>query len=257
MIRHFSLPDGRTLAWRESGSGAPLLLLHGWGSASAVFDGLIEQLPGYRLLAPDLPGHGASCPAPAFELAALASDLLLWIDHLALERVALLGWSLGGLLALHLAAMPQGRVSRLILLASTPRFTMSDDWPHGLPDAAVRALGRDYRRDPQATLDRFHRLQFQGESLVPERATPEPEASSALAGLELLRRVDLRPLLPAIALPALVIHGERDAIIPVGAGRFLAATLPEAQLCELAGSSHAPLLSTAEAVAAALRAFLR
>lgn len=259
-MRHLLLPDGRTLVWRESGSGPPLVLLHGWGSSSTVFSGLSEQLPGRRLLALDLPGFGASSAAPSFVLDAICADLEAWSTHLGLTDVALLGWSLGGILALQLASRAKVRLSRLLLIATTPRFVCGDDWPYGLPDAAVRALGRDFRRDPAATLAHFHAQQFRGDegdrAGCDHPSLPLPDVAAALDGLETLRHADLRPLLPALALPALVVHGSRDAIIPVGAGRFLAANLPQGELCEIAGCGHAPFLSAPEQVGAALRAVL-
>lgn len=259
-MNHMLLPDGRSLAWRESGSGPPLVLLHGWGSSSAVFSGLSEQLPGQRLLALDLPGYGASSAAPSFALDAICADLEDWFAHLGLAGVALLGWSLGGMLAVQLAARAKVQLSRLLLIATTPRFVCGDDWPHGLPDAAVRALGRDFRRHPAATLAHFHAQQFRGDAAGAYHgdhlSLPLPDVAAALDGLETLRQADLRPLLPALALPALVVHGSRDAIIPVGAGHFLVANLPQGELCEIAGCGHAPFLSAPEEVGAALRAVL-
>lgn len=250
------LPDGRNFAWRASGSGKPLVLIHGWGNSAAIFAELMTQLPGCHCLAPDLPGYGASSPAARVDLAALADDFISWFDALGLEAVNLLGWSLGGMLAQQLAARFPQRIERLILVAATPRFVSTPDWQHGLADSAVRALARDFKRAPAPTLENFWRLQFSGEETVPSPLLPEVELATALGGLELLRQVDLRQELCKITMPTLVLHGSKDVIIPVAAGRFLAATLPQALLHEVSGCGHAPFLSAADPVSVAIRQFL-
>lgn len=251
-----TLPDGRKFAWRASGSGAPLILIHGWGSCAAIFAELMEHLPAYHCLSPDLPGYGDSAAAPHVDLDPLADDFLAWFDLLGLESVTLLGWSLGGILVQHLALRFPARVDRLILIASTPRFVTAADWPHGLADAAVRVLARDFKRAPALTLENFRRLQFQGEDSLPTAALAEVEPATALGGLELLRQVDLRAQLSAITQPTLVLHGSEDVIIPIGAGRYLAEKIPHALFHEVQGGGHAPFCSDVAQVSAALGHFL-
>ena len=255
-MKHLLLPDGRNFAWQASGSGAPLILIHGWGSSAALFSELMSQLPGCHCLAPDLPGYGASTAATKVDLAALADDFIRWFDALGLERVTLLGWSLGGMLAQELAARFPARIERLVLVATTPRFVSAPDWQHGLADSAVRALARDFKRAPIPTLAHFWRLQFSGEGSIPSPRLPQVEPATALGGLELLRQVDLRNQLSEITMPALVLHGSHDVIIPVAAGRFLAATLPQAFLHEVNDGGHTPFLSATVPVSAAIRRFL-
>jgi pimeloyl-[acyl-carrier protein] methyl ester esterase len=255
-MKSFLLPDGRTFAWQASGSGAPLVLIHGWGNSAALFSELMSQLPDCHSLAPDLPGYGASTAATRVDLADLADDFIHWFDTLGLETVTLLGWSLGGMLAQLLAARFPQRIARLILVATTPHFVTTPDWPHGLADSAVRALARDYKRAPIPTLESFWSLQFQGENSLPAPLLPQVELATALGGLELLRQVDLRHQLSAITMPTLVLHGNHDVIIPVAAGRFLAATLPQARFHEVHNCGHAPFCSAPAPVSAAIRQFL-
>jgi len=250
------LSDGRTFAWRESGSGAPVVLIHGWGSSAEIFNGLMRQLPDCRCLAPDLPGYGASTAAATLDLAALSEDLLHWCDALGLKKVTLLGWSLGGMIAQELAARFAQRFERLILFATTPRFVATSDWPHGLTDTAVRALARDFKRAPAPTLANFWSLQFQGECPPPSPLQVDVETATALGGLEQLRRSDLRHQLAAITLPTLVLHGSADIIIPIGAGRFLADAIPQAHFHEFCGYGHAPFYRAATPVSVVIRDFL-
>ena len=250
------LADGRTFTWRTSGSGATLVLIHGWGSSAAIFDEVMSRLPGCHCLAPDLPGYGASSATATIDLAALAEDYIDWLDALGLEKVTLLGWSLGGMIAQELAARSPQRIERLILLSTTPCFVSTPDWPHGLTDTTVRALARDFKRSPTPTLANFWSLQFQGECPPPPPLRVDVETATALGGLELLRRVDLRNKLSAITLPTLVLHGSADIIIPIGAGRFLSDALPQAHFHEFSGCGHALFYRAAAPVSAVIRNFL-
>lgn len=255
-MKRLLLPDGRTFAWRTSGRGAPLVLIHGWGSSTAIFDELMSRLPDCHCHAPDLPGYGASTAAATIDLVALVKDLIDWFDALGLEKVTLLGWSLGGMIAQELAARFPQRVERLILLATTPCFVSTPDWPHGLTDTTVRALARDFKRAPTPTLANFWSLQFQGECPPPSPLRVDVETATALGGLELLRQVDLRCHLSAITLPTLVLHGCADVIIPIGAGRFLSDALPQAHFHEFSGCGHAPFYRAAAPVSVVIRDFL-
>lgn len=269
----FELPSGLRVTYADRGLGPALVLVHGWSFGAGVLDALPpELLAGRRALAPDLRGHGASragigavaATAP-FALGDLADDLVGLLEGLRLEDATLVGWSLGGQVAL--AALPRlrPRVARLVLVSTTPRFTLGDDWPHGLPAASLEALARRVRRDPARAVDRFFEGMFVDGELGPatrslatalRAAVPPPDAGAALAGLDVLAATDLRPVLPRVDLPTLVVHGERDPICPAGAGRALAEAIPGAGLALLAGAGHAPFLSRPAELAAALLPFL-
>lgn len=264
-MKFFRLADGRRLAWREAGTGPPLLLLHGWCLSSLVFaEALTDFSSTYRVLAPDLPGHGASDPAADYGFAALAADLREWLAPLSHDPIRLLGWSMGGQVALELAAsFPSGRVERLLLVAVTPRFCAADDWPHGLPEGQVRALERQLRRDYPAALSDFRERMWAGEELPPARRervaalVPSPPApAEALAALAALRREDQRGSLALLDCPTLVQHGELDTITLPGAARILAETIPGARLEFLPGIAHAPFLSRPDQVFVRWRTFL-
>lgn len=257
--------DFGTLHLEDAGAGDPVLLVHGWGYASGVFDGLAADLARTgRAVRPDLRGHGRSSPGP-FTLAALAADLAAIAAALALERAVVLGWSLGAQVALAALPLLRPRVRALVLVAATPRFTAGEGWPHGLPAQSVEVLAHRVRRDPARALARFREGAFaEGErdgadgAAAARRcaALPVPDRAAALAGLELLAREDLRGALGAIDVPALVVHGERDPICPAGAGRALAAAIPGARLAELPGAGHLPFLTRPAAFAGALGGFL-
>ena len=262
----FQLPDGRILTWYEAGHGRPLLLLHGWAMSAAAFSESAALLADrFRLLIPDLPGHGRSTPAQQNDLAGIAADLMHWLSAVEQAPVGLVGWSLGGMLALEIARQQTLPVAGLVLIGTTPRFTASDDWAYGLPSTQVRALARNLARSFETTLAEFFALSFAGEDISPERLReirnfavkrgPLPDRAAALALLNTLSVQDQRAMLGAIPQPALVLHGELDRITPVAAGRQLAALLPQGRFVEFAGVGHGLFLSQPQAAVAMIREF--
>ena len=266
-LKSLQFAHGR-FVWRELGEGPPLVLLHGWSMSHAVFSELAELLAGdYRLLIPDLPGHGQSAAVAPCGLIPFAQILADWLTHLDLAEVTLLGWSLGGQLALQFSADFPQQVTRLLLVATTPRFCATANWSAGLPSSELRALRQGLQKRYQATMGSFFDLQFKGEDLPAERRREiiefavrpagRPDAAAALATLDILGQEDLRPLLAAIDRQTLVIHGENDQIIPCAAGRYLSEHLLHAEMVALAGLGHAPFLSRPSALVGLIRGFCR
>lgn len=262
----FTLSDGRRLSWCEAGEGPVIVLLHGWSMSSAVFAELVSLLAqSFRLLVPDLPGHGQSDPAERPSLATMSEDLEEWINTATDGPICLAGWSLGGMLSLELAARSLIQIERLILLGTTPRFTNADDWPCGLPATQVLSLTRNLSRRFEATLGDFFFLSFAGEDISPERLLEIrrfavkggvlPDKATATALLTLLETQDQRHLLPGIVQPCLVLHGEQDRIAPITAGRRLAVALKNGRIVELSGVAHGPFLSRPGEVAARIAEF--
>jgi pimeloyl-[acyl-carrier protein] methyl ester esterase len=245
------------------GDAAPLVLLHGWGMNLRVFDRLRAALAEHhRVTAIDLAGHGESPwtaeRSPQQQLASLAAVLP--------RDAVLVGWSLGGQLALQLAAEPALAVRRLVLIASSPRFVCADDWPHGLPVATLRQFAAQLTHDAGQTIDDFIELQLRGSpDAAALRATLQDalrlhgaaEPAALAAGLKLLEHNDLRALARRIEVPVLVIAGQYDRVTAPAAGQALARLLPQARLLNIRRAGHAPFLSHPGQVAAAVLAFTR
>ena len=239
-----------------------LALVHGWGMNARVFDALAEKLADdFEVRALDLPGHGGRDVLLHNTLQSWADDLVQQLP----DGAVLLGWSLGGQVAMRAALDQPGKIARLILLASTPRFVAADGWEHGMDSADLQAFGAALLADPQATLLRFLSLQTRGmagqKALLQSLrqtllAAPEARAEALASGLEMLRQTDLRNELPQLRQPALVLHGALDTLTPPAAGSWLARHLPAARHVEFARAAHAPHLSHGEDVAAAIRRFV-
>ena len=250
-----------------NGSGPDLVLLHGWGLNVRVWDGLVAELRDrFRIIAVDLPGHGKSHWTPGRNTPAEQA----WLLHSTLtpisNRYSLLGWSLGGQIALDLAAAMPAQIDKLILVATTPRFTAAPDWPYGMKLEVVTKMATQLRVDYQRTVRDFLDLQVRGSadgSSVVEQmrhalsvhGEAKPEALEA--GLNTLATSDLRPTLPHVRTPTLVVAGQNDRITAPGASRVLATTLPDAQYVEMRRAAHAPFLSHRTEFTAALEKFLR
>ncbi|PLY00058.1 MAG: O-methylpimelyl-ACP methylesterase [Desulfuromonas sp.] len=248
------LDDNRTFAWRETGEGTPLVLVHGWSMSSAVFaEALAELSSDFRVLAPDLRGHGFSSPGDVYHLEALANDLLQWLDALGISQTHLLGWSLGGQVCMQLASRAPERVEKLALVCSTPRFCSGDDWEGGLSPTQVRAMERNLKRNFLGTMGDFFFSMFAGEQHPPERyrqilkesvrSVPQIDPKVSVGGLLTLRDSDLRTVAAQLKLPVLVHYGALDTITPRLAGDWLAENIPGAtRVCDdLCG--HAPFFS--------------
>ncbi len=254
---------------------APLVLLHGFGLNLRVFDSLVAALAAhYRVTVIDLPGHGASpwnaqlaSPSQLAQSPQLASSPWLAAIAALLPREAtLVGWSLGGQLALQLASQPALAVRRLVLIATSARFVQAPDWPAGLPAAMLRGFAMQLELDAPRTIADFLELQVRGSV---DAAVVRTSLQAALqrhgvarlealrAGLALLQDNDLRELARSINLPALVIAGQYDRVTKPEAAQALVRLLPQAQLLQIPRAGHAPFLSHPSVVSAALLDFLR
>ena len=245
------------------GTGPDLVLLHGWALHGGMWGPWLDELGRRaRLHLIDLPGHGRSAwPAGASTLRDLARAVSPHVPNGA----AVLGWSLGGMVALELARSRPGDLAALVLIATTPCFLARDDWPTGMNpdvlDGFAAGLAGDYRR----TLTNFLALQTWGDENASQALRSlranldshgEPDPQALTAGLGILRTADLRDALAAITVPTLVIAGEHDRITPVAAGRELASRLPSARFVEVPKAGHAPFLSHPETVRREVEKFL-
>ncbi|MFI4953865.1 MAG: pimeloyl-ACP methyl ester esterase BioH [Burkholderiales bacterium] len=248
----------------SAGGGPPLVLLHGWAMHSGLWAPVLPKLAArFRVHLVDLPGHGHSAAIEPYTLSGMAAAVAAQCATLP-EPPTVLGWSLGGAVALQWALDRPDAIARLVLVSTTPCFVVRDDWPHAMRAETLQRFGDELAVSYRATLQRFVSLQVQGSAharavLAQLRAQlfarGAPSRQTLQAALDLLAATDLRERVPAVRHPALVIAGERDTLVPAAAGAWLAASLPAGRHAPIAGAAHAPFLSHPEAFFAALTGF--
>jgi len=228
----------------------PLVFLHGWGQSAQIWHGQRQHFsPDWPISMPNLPGHGGTADAPASEW---AETLLASLPE---EPSILVGWSLGGMMAMQMAAAFPQRIAGLVLVSTTPCFRSKFGWEHGCPDAVFRNFESGVKENLAKAMSRFFALMLHGDDLTrPEynaiaRAavdrTHPVSADGLRQGLSLLGDLDLRDLLNGIKAPCLIMHGDQDAVVPPAAGEYLASHISGAAFEPFEGCGHALFLTQA------------
>jgi pimeloyl-ACP methyl ester carboxylesterase len=265
-LPHIEL-DGRRLAWRDLGDGPPLLLVNGYAASSADWDPvmLAALARSFTLICPDNRGMGESELGGPDELTidAMARDFERLLDALALERVALVGWSMGGFVVQRLALRSPSRFSAIALLASAPAgpgaapaeprvWELLTDHSGTPREQATRLIALLFPPDVAPEIDR----QF-GDVVAAARAQLSPVA---LAAQERALRAwqTERPSPPgADAPPMLALCGDEDVVIPPQNSDALAALWPGGRVEHLAGGGHAFMAQEPARVARLIAGFLK
>ena len=255
------LQNGVRLAYVEAGDpdGEPLLLLHGYTDSSRSFSPMVPYLSRYRLLIPDQRGHGASdAPECCYGTSQFAYEARLFLDALGVKRVAVVGHSLGSMVAISLAADNPDRVSKVVLIGSTALVPVKrGDW---LYDNAAAMTGK---LDPST--------QFAKDWHPANQPTKVDPVFANAINDELLRipphvwRSVMRELsyVPVgrhaadVKAPVLVLSGGKDALFPAEHHQSLLKAFPNAEAQVFAELGHNPNWEQPEAVASAIDRFLK
>ena len=266
MMPFLETAQGVRIHYETAGDGPTLVFLHGWAMSGRVWrfqEGLAER---YRLVVPDLRGHGlSSAPDSGYSFENFAADLVALFGALRLDNAVLIAWSMGVQVALQAYPLLKERLAALVFVSGTPRFTAGAAYPHGLPSVETKGMALRLKRDHARTVSDFSRRMFaegelpqsQCERMVFEAIGSEPPVYHALQeSLASLASTDPRPVLPTVALPVLLIHGSADTICPPSVSRHMAGQLPDARLVEMEGAGHAPFLSRSAEFTVLLTKFL-
>jgi 2-succinyl-6-hydroxy-2,4-cyclohexadiene-1-carboxylate synthase len=220
------MPEAAGLRYTTTGpvDAPPLLLLHGFMSSAAEWQEIAERLSGeYRLLIPDLPGHGASTTLPyphAYTMPGAARALLALLDAESIDRCAVASYSMGGRLALYLALRHPERVERLLLESASPglatgkeraaRRAADEQLAQRLETGDLREFVEDWYRQPLfATLARDEPLLHR---TIEARLQNDPrELARSLRAMGTGSQPSLWEELPGLNVPTLAVVGEEDA----------------------------------------------
>ncbi|MET2010819.1 alpha/beta hydrolase [Microbacterium chocolatum] len=262
------------LFYTDQGSGQPVVLIHGfplngesWGKQQAA---LLEA--GYRVIAYDRRGFGASSKvASGLDYDTFAADLHALLEDLDLTDVVLVGFSMGtGEIARYLSRYGSGRVAKAAFLGSLePYLLVTDDNPDGAgPQDFFDGVAASVREDRYAFVTGFLKDFYNLDDTLGSRISQEAVDASArvaakagnaaIAAAPLTWPTDFRGDIPAIDVPALILHGTADNILPIDAtARRFHELLPDATYVEIEGAPHGLLWTHGDEVNEALLAFLR
>jgi non-heme chloroperoxidase len=260
------------LFYEDHGSGSPVILIHGYPLSGASWE---KQLPallhaGYRVITYDRRGFGKSSqPATGYQYDVFAADLRQLVSHLGLNDVTLVGFSMGGgEMARYIGKYGSQGVRKAVIIGGVPPFLLkTPDNSEGLDSAVFEDIQKTVAADRYAFFSEFFKNFFNTDVLLGQRVSEQAVQASwnIAAGASPIASVacvptwheDFRQDLARIDVPALVIHGDANRIVPLAAsGRRTAQMIKGARLVAIKDGPLAVNWTHAEEVNSALLAFL-
>jgi non-heme chloroperoxidase len=260
------------LHYEDHGSGRPVVLIHGYPLSGSSWERQERELlaGGYRVITYDRRGFGRSSqPTVGYDYDTFAADLNALLDHLGLDDLVLVGFSMGtGEVTRYLGTYGSARVRKAALLGVIPPFLLkTDDNPEGVDGQVFEEIETAIAKDRYVYFKDFFTNFYNVDKLAPERiseaalhasfnvaAESSPHATYACVGTWL---TDFRADLPRIDVPILVMHGTEDRILPYDAtAKRLPGLIADMRLVTVEGGPHNIAWTHPEEVNTALLDFL-
>src|SRR3954463_4273303 len=232
--------NGFQMHYEDRGSDAPLLLLHGGTGVGADWNLVFAagDPPGFRVIVPDLRGHGRSTnPSGAFTFRQCARDIVALLDALGVQSVRAIGLSAGAKTLLHIATEQPDRVEAMVLVSATPYFPAS-------ARAAMAQMTVDSLSDSDWTMLRQRHVQ--GDEQIRALYRHMHDLKDSYDDMAFTP-----PLLATISARTLVVHGDRDPLYPVELALELYRSIPNAALWVVPNGGHGPIFGARAAPFAA------
>ncbi|HEY6644055.1 alpha/beta hydrolase [Povalibacter sp.] len=261
------------LYYEDIGSGSPVVLIHGWPLSGASWEKQIAALlkAGYRVITYDRRGFGRSSkPSTGYDYDTFAADLHQVLTTLHLQKVALVGFSMGtGEVTRYLARYGSERVSKAVLIGTLgPYLVKAGDNPQGVDAGVFESIRAGLKADrPTALLDflhNFYNYDVLGGKLVSERVVEDNwNVAAGASALAIVRCVyawleDFRQDLRHNDIPTLILHGDADRILPPDASsRRQATMLANCKFVEIKDAPHGLIWTHASRINEELLSFLR
>lgn len=249
---YVELPDGVPLFYEERGTGRPVILIHGWTMNGTFWSQNVDELAQHhRVITVDLRGHGESGKTPdGHNLTQYARDLHYLIQAIDAHDACLVGWSMGTAVILsYVREYGCDNLRSVVFVDQSPRFLDGPDWDfpltggyspvdlavfaqalrHARPSVVKPFIAACFAEEPsQDTVDAIY------------AETTQTPTEAALSVWMDMAYADLRPVLPEVTVPALLIYGEQSKIFPGDLAGWMSTTLPKAEIKRFEASGHAP-----------------
>lgn len=237
-----------------------LVMLHGFGCDSRIFNSIASKLSkDYDPVIVDLPGHGQT-KGDFGDFSFCAFTLHNVLDQYLKEPYHLLGWSMGGQIALEMYKQNPKSIESLILICSTPKFVESDDCKFGMNKAVFSKFKKGLKDKLGRTIDDFYCLIFadneDGSRFMGGLKKQTPSQETLLACMESFDRFDESSILPEVTVPTLIISGDSDRIVDPKASIFMSQEIKGSAIISLSSTGHAPHLTREAEVLDEIRKFL-
>lgn len=264
-MTYIEVDEGVRLLVQDLGTGTPVVLIPGFGMTHQVWDRQVRVLaPNHRVVCLDQRGHGSSDkPLDGYDIERLAEDLCVVLDTLDVRESTVVAWSFAGQIAFRAAAGMTDRIAKLALVGSNAvRASRSADFPFGnVPELLEPALITAETTDRVAARRTAIASAFAGvpdEDLVRWLLSHSLQMPSwaAVACYHSMLYTDLIDLIPKVSVPVLQIVGTDDPVHSAKGARWLSDRLKDAELVELPGCGHYPMLESPDDFDAALTKFV-
>ena len=257
---------------RSTGTGRPVVLIHGWPLSGEAWDKQVPDLvaAGYRVITYDRRGFGhADHPSDGFDYDTLTSDLAKILEGEDLKNVTLVGFSMGGgEVARYISLYGEERLNSVVLAAAVPPLMMqSADNPEGpLTQAKAQEMEAGLKADRAKFFDGFTKAFFSANGVLKVTEAKRQEAivicqqsdqAAAIGCMKAFATTDFRDDLANISVPTLVLHGDADGVVPfAGSGQRTHRAVGQSELVVISGAPHGMNVSHADEFNAALIKFL-
>ena len=239
----------------------PLLFIPGWGMDESIWEYQIEYFKqNYRTIAVSLEGDAN---ASDDRLRVHTEHLLGIIKKSKLNNINLIGWSMGGMIAINFAFQYPEYVKKLVLVSTPAKFVASEDYDAGISHAVMQSFINKFRKSPVRMLSNFASLISKNADLKKEDLNLVKQSSNmsdknrTLQNLLLLRDCDMREKLRFVTVPTLIIHGKRDMVCPYACADYLHSKMKNSVLRAFENVGHIPFVTKCEEFNILLDGFLR
>ena len=231
------------------GKGRPIVLIHGWGMSGKIWEEFSKlMISNYKLYIIDLPGMGKSEIIEPYKI----DNLIKKINEEIPEKVTIIGWSLGGQIAMKYCLKYPENVKNLVCISTTPCFIKKLGWEFGVSINFFSKFKKNLLNNWQKTLRKFFLLQTQKDEdkeitlkrLENDFMDEQPPTKDGLEKtLEILEKVDIRKDIKNINIPTLIIGGKQDTISDYKASIWMKSKIKESEIFIFDSAGHIPFIN--------------